>query len=72
MASYTPACYSAAEQWDMVAIVTDKRDIRAGGMIVDLREVASRSEKGRHTKAAISSEAHHYSDSKTSAPQYQC
>jgi len=29
MASYTPACYSAAEQWNMVVIVRNNREIRA-------------------------------------------
>ena len=33
MASYTPACYSAAEEWDMVVIMRDKREKRAAGMV---------------------------------------
>ena len=34
IASYSPACYSAAEQCDMVVIVRNNREIRALGMVV--------------------------------------
>ena len=32
IASDTSAYYSVTEQWDMVIIMRDKRDIRSGGM----------------------------------------
>ena len=46
MASYTPACYSAAEQWNMVVIVRDKRDTRGGTIVIYNRDLVPQRNRG--------------------------